>query len=176
MAFETGSAAWLLEDDREVVRLRDGSVVHLRKIRPDDTDRLRRMFFRLSPDTVYRRFLSPVHRPPASALRYLASVDHADREAIVALASGEIVGVARFDRVAPDAAEVAVVVEDARQGKGLGRILLDRISRAAAERGISHLTATMLSQNDVAVSMARSVPGTVFSSDGSQTRARIPIA
>ncbi len=85
-----------------------------RQIEPDDVDRLERMFFRLSPETVYRRFFSPVARPRRSVLEHLATVDHWDRDAVVAVVDDEIIAVARYDRAKDrvDAAEIAVVVED----------------------------------------------------------------
>ena len=83
----------------------------------------------------YRRFFSPVNHLTESQLDYLTLVDHHDHEAIVALASGEIRGVARYVRPEPDSprAEVAVVVEDSWQGRGLGTELLDHVG-AAPER------------------------------------------
>src|SRR3954469_24169433 len=96
--------------------------VATRPVRPDDEQRLVRMWPRLSPDTIYRRFHSPLHRLPMATVRHLVQVDHALREAIVAEIGGEVVGVARYDRSPddPSAAEFAVVVEDAWQGLGLG--------------------------------------------------------
>jgi hypothetical protein len=83
----------------------------IRSIKDTDLDALRRLFFRLSPETIYRRFFTLYSRPPEEALRHLCFVDHHDRVAFVADVDGDLVGVARFDRVpGTTEAEVAVVV------------------------------------------------------------------
>jgi GNAT superfamily N-acetyltransferase len=158
------------------VTLRDGRVAHLRPIRPDDAVRLRRMFDRLSADTVYLRFFSPVRRPSEDALRYLASVDHRDRLAVVAESADEIVGVARCDRTPDDdRAEVAVVVEDAWQGRGLARLLLGRLGAEARLRGIVELVATVLPENRVALDLAATSLGAVLTSEDGVVAVRIPL-
>jgi RimJ/RimL family protein N-acetyltransferase len=75
-------------------------------------------------------------------------VDHHDREALVAWAQDEIVGVARFERLDdPTAAEVAFVVADRSQHRGLGTALLEALARRAGEEGIDHLEADALLEN-----------------------------
>lgn len=135
----------------------EGHSVVARPIRPDDTERLERLFFRLSPDTVYRRFFQPVHRPSPGMLGYLTGVDHDQREAIVAVADDEIIGVARYDRHRddPTVAEVAVVVEDAWHHQGVASFLMNRLSRLAAERGVTSFDAAVLAENRPALSLAR---------------------
>src|SRR5204863_10118088 len=107
-------------------------VLSVREITLDDVDRLRRMFSRLSPDTVYRRFFSPVNEPRRSALVWLAAVDHDSRDALVALDGDEIVAVARYDsRPGARTAEIAVTVEDAWQHRGIGGRLTKRLAGRA---------------------------------------------
>jgi GNAT superfamily N-acetyltransferase len=123
------------------VELRDGSRVRIRQCRRTDRDLLVRGFERLSPESRYRRFLTPMHELDARTLRYMTDVDHHDHEAMVALdKSGEGVGDARYvrDNAQPDTAEVAVTVVDGWQGRGLGTLLLEAIS-ARARRGRPHL-------------------------------------
>lgn len=124
-----------------------------------DAEALRRMFFRLSPDTVYKRFFRPVKEPNARVLQYLVSVDHRDREALVAEADGEIIAVARYDRSRerPVEAEVAIVVEDEWQRRGLGHRLMRRLAAVAVERGIEAFTADVLGGNRDAVHLVRSL-------------------
>jgi len=123
--------------------------VEVRALEAGDVDRLRRLFFRLSPRTVYLRFFAPIHRPSESMLRYLAAVDHDRREAFAAIVDGEIIGVARYDRAADDPAqaEVAVVVQDDWQGHGVGPMLLDALARAAHRHGVRTFTASVLGEN-----------------------------
>ncbi len=81
---------------RTTMRVGD-QMLTVREISLDDVDRLQRMFARLSPDTVYHRFFSPIVEPRRSALVWLTAVDHTSRDALVALDGDEIVAVARYD-------------------------------------------------------------------------------
>jgi GNAT superfamily N-acetyltransferase len=142
--------------------------VATRPIEPDDEGRLVRLWPRLSPDTVYRRFHSPLHRLPRAEVHRLVDVDHDRREALVALVGGEVVGVARYDRWPddPSRAEFAVLVEDAWQGSGLGRQLLVELTALAARRGVATLTATVQADNDRMVWLIRRLlPGSAFAVD-----------
>ena len=139
--------------------------VATRPVRPDDEARFRRLWPRLSRETVYRRFHSPLHDLPAATVRRLVVVDHDLREAVVAEVGDEVVGVARYDRSSadPSAAEFAVVVEDAWQGVGLGRQLIVELLRLAAERGVRTFTATVQADNDRMVGLIRRLlPGSTF--------------
>jgi GNAT superfamily N-acetyltransferase len=130
--------------------LRDGSRVHIRQARRTDRDLLAGGFEHLSPESRYRRFLTPMHELDERTLRYLTDLDHRDHEAMFALdESGEGVGVARYVRSAarPDTAEVAVAVVDSWQGRGLGTLLLQAISARARDEGVRTLTALMLASN-----------------------------
>ena len=130
------------------VVLADGGTVHLRPIRPDDADGLRAFHSRLSPDTVYNRFFTLVRTLPAREVERFTTVDHDDRVAVVAVLRHDIVGVCRYDRFPGTAdAEVAVVVEDAHQGRGLGVLLLEHVEAAARERGIERFVADVLPSN-----------------------------
>jgi GNAT superfamily N-acetyltransferase len=131
--------------------------VPIRPVRPADARLLCRLWPRLSPETVYRRFHAPLQRPPAGALPHLVQVDHALREAVVAVVGGEIVGVARYDRspADPAVAEVAVVVEDAWQGVGVGRQLLRELTVLAGGRGVTALTADVQPDNARVLALAR---------------------
>lgn len=141
----------------EVALLDDGTPVCFRAIRPDDATRLERLFYRLSPQSLYLRFFSPVPRPKASMIQRLVNVDYIDRLALVAEADDEIVAVARYDRLAavapaaigvdPGDAEAAVIVEDAWQGRGIATRLLWRLSAAAVARGVTTFTASVLGDN-----------------------------
>ncbi|OLE80711.1 MAG: hypothetical protein AUG06_03725 [Actinobacteria bacterium 13_1_20CM_2_65_11] len=129
-----------------------GRRVWLRLLEPGDADLIRSFFWRLSSETIYRRFLSPI-KPPANALvKRLVDVDHRDREALIALDERGIVGVARYG-TAGSIHEVAVVVADEWQGRGLGRLLLRRLAHIARARGIASFHATILGDNRCAQSL-----------------------
>jgi RimJ/RimL family protein N-acetyltransferase len=133
-----------------------------RPIQADDVDRLRRLFFRLSPETILLRFFQPVRSPSERMLHHFAEVDHDAREAIVAMDGDEIIAVARYDRSSDGAhAEVAILVEDAWQGRGLGKRLLRRLTAGALEHGVTTMTATVLGENRRALHLAHSVAPTM---------------
>src|SRR3954453_22374464 len=131
--------------------------VAARPVRPDDEQRFERLWPRLSPDTVYRRFHSPLRTLPDETVHHLVDVDHGRREAVVATVGDEVVGVARYDRTPddPSVAEVAVLVEDAWQGVGLGRQLISALADLARGRGVRTVTATVQSDNDRMVWLIR---------------------
>jgi GNAT superfamily N-acetyltransferase len=142
--------------------------VATRPVQPEDQILFCRMWPRLSRETVYRRFHSPIRSLPAETVHRLVTVDHDRREALVALVGGEVVGVARYDRspADPAAAEFAVVVEDAWQGMGLGRQLLVELTGMAARRGVRTLTATVQADNDRMLALIRRLlPGSTFTPD-----------
>ena len=130
----------------------------MRPIGPADAGRLRRMFDRLSPLSVYYRFFAPIRRPRPGVVEHLVAVDHERREALVALVDDEIVAVARYeggDR-GPDA-ELAVTVEDAWQRRGLGALLSARLAGLARLRGFTAFTATVLGENRAALALMRTI-------------------
>jgi GNAT superfamily N-acetyltransferase len=134
--------------DMAAAVLRDGTEVELRTMQPADADALVRFHATLSDDTTLGRFFV-VHRElTAQELHRFTHVDHRDREALVAVSDGEILGVARFDRL-PDrtAAEVAFVVSDSWRGRGLGSVLFQRLVRLARTRGVDHFRAEVLATN-----------------------------
>jgi RimJ/RimL family protein N-acetyltransferase len=156
----------------------DPATVVCRPIRPDDAARLVRMFPRLSAETLYRRFFSPVVQPDLKRIRYLCEVDHDRREALVALVGDEVIGVARYDRAPDDPrqAEVAVLVEDAWQGHGVGRFLMQRLGERALAQGVTRFSADVLASNEAPVKLARAVAPLVEVSfaDG-ETHLAIPL-
>lgn len=132
----------------------DGTALTVRPIAITDPARLERLFTRLSPRSVQLRFFSPVTRPPRAALLRLADVDHARRDALVALDGDEIVGVARYDaRPGATDAEIAVTIEDAWQRRGLGSLLAGRLAKVARRRGYERFLATMLPDNRAALGL-----------------------
>jgi RimJ/RimL family protein N-acetyltransferase len=132
-------------------RLRDGEQILVRPIRPDDREELAAGMRRLSPESRYRRFLTPTNELSASELSYLTEVDHHDHEALVALEPDSLhgIGVARFvrSRQDPELAEVAVAVADSWQNRGVATALLGRLTQRAREEGVHRFSAEILADN-----------------------------
>ena len=140
---------------RELVRtitLKDGFSARLRPIRPDDEPRLVDLYERLSRRTAYQRFFTVLRRLPSDWYHFFANVDYVRRLALVVeretVAGVQLIGVGRYEPAEePDTAEVAFVVEDGWQGRGLGGILLEAVLGAADARGIRRFRAYVQADN-----------------------------
>ena len=136
--------------DRDVT-LRDGARVRMRPIRPDDEPRLVALYEHLSQDTRYQRFFSVMRRLPPDWAHFLANVDYQRRFALVAEAPGDadtLIAVARYEPGdEPDTVEVALVVQDAWQGRGLGTVLFRELLDAAEANGLRRFRAWVLADN-----------------------------
>lgn len=135
------------------LRLTDGTVVTLRPFRPGDRRLLVAGFARMSPESRYRRFLTPVPRLTDSMLAFLTSVDGPDHRAwgaVVDEPGGEVgAGVVRWVRTRADqrVADLAVTVIDDYQGRGLGGLLLDAAVLDAFAFGVDRFEGTVLADN-----------------------------
>ena len=157
------------------VSLRDGTLIRLRPIVPEDKASLVDGFRRLSPESRYRRFMAPIARLSDEQLAFLTEVDYRDHFAWIALSLDQAgtpsVGVARYvrDPADPEVAEAAVTVVDDHQGRGLGTLLLQALGAVALEHGIRRFRGYALEENrpirDLLESMgaatAHEAPGTL---------------
>lgn len=122
------------------IELADGSRVLLRLLQPEDKDLVRAAFARLSDESRWRRFMSPVNELSDEDLAYLTEVDHHRHEAVVALdaEAGDVLGIGRWVRRPGEreAAELAVAVIDDWQRRGLGTQLVAALNDRARDEGI----------------------------------------
>jgi RimJ/RimL family protein N-acetyltransferase len=125
--------------------------VLVRPIEPADRDALATAFAALSADSRMRRFLGPKLELSERELTYLTEIDHVTHEALVAVADGgAIVGVARYAAWPSDsreAAELAFVVVDSWQRRGVGSVLAAQVIARARASGFERLTATTFGDN-----------------------------
>jgi acyl-CoA synthetase (NDP forming)/GNAT superfamily N-acetyltransferase len=129
------------------VLLRDGRTAHIRPIQPEDHDVFVEFYSRVSDQSKYFRFFSPMPRLSERDLARFLNVDHVDRVAFVLTLQGRIIAVGRYDVVRPGEAEVAFLVEDQHQGRGIGQLLLEHLAQAGRERGVDRFVADVLPDN-----------------------------
>lgn len=130
----------------------DGTRVRIRAIRGDDASRLMALHARLSVQTIYQRFFTVIKRLPADWAHRLATVDHVGREALVVEHGPPedtvLIAVGRYEPTGdPGTVEVAFVVEDRWQGKGIGTALFRELLRVADSHGIRRFRAFVLADN-----------------------------
>lgn len=135
------------------VSAKDGSALVMRPLRVTDEAKLTDLFYRLSDETIYRRWMTALKRMPHRDVLYYLDVDYQTNMALVLETKverrePEIVGIARYhvDR-ATNFAEVAFVVRDDWQGRGLGTLLLQHLMHIARDRGLTGFTASVLATN-----------------------------
>jgi nucleotide-binding universal stress UspA family protein/GNAT superfamily N-acetyltransferase len=161
------------------VKLRDGSRVQLRQVRPEDKPLVADAFARLSEGSRYRRFFRDVSRLTPKTLAYLTEVDHVDHEAIIAIepSGGHALGVARYVRLRddPEAAEVAFAVVDDWHGWGLGRALLTHLTRRARDEGVRRFVALVQYDNQEAVKLLKGVGGVEHRAEGPEVELLIEL-
>lgn len=125
-----------------------------------DGDAVTRLFGRLSPESVYRRFFSPAVKPEQLRAS-LARLDHHDREAVAAVEGGEVIGVAQYARSGGSRlADLAIVIADGWQRQGLGTRLLTALSERAVAEGIDGFAVDIQGDNYAALKLFKRVaPG-----------------
>ncbi|MFJ3769631.1 GNAT family N-acetyltransferase [Streptomyces sp. NPDC090082] len=138
------------------VVLRDGGTARVRPITTDDADRLVSFYEQVSDESKYYRFFAPYPRLSAKDVHRFTHHDFVDRVGLAATVGGEFIATVRYDRIdarglpasAPaDEAEVAFLVQDAHQGRGVASALLEHIAAVARERGIRRFAAEVLPAN-----------------------------
>jgi len=145
----------LVDRSADVV-VSDGGTVHLRPIRPEDADRLVEFHAGLSVRTRYLRYFSAYPRIPERDLYRFSHVDHRDREALIVELGDKIIAVGRYERLAgTQEAEVAFVVADEHQGRGIGSVLLEHLAAAASESQITRFQAIVLAENHAMIRVFR---------------------
>ncbi|MEI6217664.1 MAG: GNAT family N-acetyltransferase, partial [bacterium] len=132
--------------------LDDGTPINFRSIHPTDEARFRELFYALSQATVYYRFMSHMTKLSRKQVQDFIYIDHRTDVAIVGTvpeAHGEdIVAIGRYylDQTT-NYAEVAFVVRDTWQNRGIGAFLLGALINIAKRQGIRGFTAEVLREN-----------------------------
>ncbi|MEV7084363.1 GNAT family N-acetyltransferase [Streptomyces sp. NPDC093085] len=146
------------------VVLRDGSTARIRPITPADAGRLVSFYEQVSDESKYYRFFAPYPRLSDRDVHRFTHHDYVDRVGLAATVGGEFIATVRYDRTdghgraasAPaDEAEVAFLVQDAHQGRGVASALLEHIAAVARERGIRRFSAEVLPANSKMIKVFR---------------------
>jgi RimJ/RimL family protein N-acetyltransferase len=132
-------------------RLRDGREVKIRALRPDDKDDMLAAIGRTGTQSLQRRFFVVKRGFSDKEIAFFMNIDFANHVALVALGEEEgrsvIIGGGRYVVTQPGQAEIAFVVIDAYQGKGLGTLLMRHLSIVARKAGLKELIAEVLPEN-----------------------------
>ncbi|MGW7412274.1 bifunctional acetate--CoA ligase family protein/GNAT family N-acetyltransferase [Streptomyces sp. NPDC054863] len=158
MAMAAGDQDHVYPDHWEAdVVLRDGGTARIRPITTEDAERLVSFYEQVSDESKYYRFFAPYPRLSAKDVHRFTHHDYVDRVGLAATVGGEFIATVRYDRInadglpasGPDAdqAEVAFLVQDAHQGRGVASALLEHIGAVARERGIRRFVAEVLPAN-----------------------------
>ncbi|WP_328886633.1 bifunctional acetate--CoA ligase family protein/GNAT family N-acetyltransferase [Streptomyces sp. NBC_00316] len=146
------------------VVLRDGGTARIRPITTDDAERLVSFYEQVSDESKYYRFFAPYPRLSAKDVHRFTHHDYVDRVGLAVTVGGEFIATVRYDRIdasgrpasAPaDEAEVAFLVQDAHQGRGVASALLEHIAAVARERGIRRFAAEVLPANNKMIKVFR---------------------
>ena len=128
--------------------LSSGETVYIRPMTPDDAPRLQAFHTRQSPESIYRRFFTPKPSMSDSLAEYFTSIKPGDRATLAVESGDDLWGWASYERwKGRDDAEVAFMVDDEQQGKGIATLLLEHLAAIARSHGIKRFTAETLADN-----------------------------
>ncbi|GAA2795246.1 GNAT family N-acetyltransferase [Kitasatospora sp. CM 4170] len=137
------------------ILLRDGGTARIRPITPDDAGRLVEFYEQVSDQSKYFRFFAPYPRLSDKDVRRFTHHDFVNRVGLAVVIRDRFIATVRYDRIDAEGrpsetgtdAEVAFLVQDAHQGRGVASALLEHIAAVAQERGIRRFQAEVLPEN-----------------------------
>ena len=160
--------------------LRHRNDVHVRPIRPEDEDRLRRFFAEVTPDDLRQRYFSPVKHISQAFIARLTQIDYA--RVIVLLAvdgNDEVLGIAQIHADPElDTGEYAILLRSNLKGQGLGWALMQQLILQARRFGLQHISGQVLRENTSMLDMCRQLGFSVRSDpeDASVSLVELPVA
>lgn len=137
------------------ILLRDGGTARIRPITPADAGRLVEFYEQVSDQSKYFRFFAPYPKLSEKDVRRFTHHDFVNRVALAVVVRDRFIATVRYDRIDAEGrpsdsgtdAEVAFLVQDAHQGRGVASALLEHIAAVAQERGIRRFQAEVLPEN-----------------------------
>lgn len=154
-----------------------GARFSIRGATPTDGEALCEMFSRASTETIYRSFHTPYPKVPEWMLTLMLDGDHPGKEILVAVADEEIVGHAMYVVLGDSSeAEMAIIVEDGCQSKGMGKSLLSELAKRARFGGVETFTAEVLLENRRMLGLAAAMfAGTRYTMRDGEWHVRMPL-
>ena len=137
-------------------KLKDGTAVTIRAIRPDDKKRIVEAFKNLESESVYTRFFQHKSGLTDAELKIVTEVDFENTVALVVTIPADggeetIIGAGRYILYEPPnvqrSAEIAFTVEEDYQGRGIAGRILRHLIHIAREKGVSQFEADVLAEN-----------------------------
>ncbi len=147
----------------------DGGLVHIRPAVPADQAALIALDHRASDRSIYYRFFTVSRHAADTYVDRLLRPSSADHRALVALIGGDIVGVASFERLTDTSAEIAVLIDDQAQHKGIGTLLIEHLADVARQRGVTRFIADVLAANRAMIDVIRGLGFAVASRTEDET-------
>jgi GNAT superfamily N-acetyltransferase len=136
-------------EEARIVRLASGVELRVRPVRLSDEEALQDLFYRLTDESTYRRFMTFKKAHPREEMQALVNLDYEQSVGVLAVdGDDQIVGMARYD-VDPktNLGDIAFVVRDEWQGKGVGKVLMQRMAEIGRARGLAGFMADVLAEN-----------------------------
>ena len=151
-----------VEEYSAIEALRDGCRVEIRALRPDDRADLIAAVDRTSDRSLYRRFFGLKRSFTDQEAAFFVNVDFVNHVALIALIDEDdgrsvIAGGGRYIVVQPGQAEVAFIVVDEYQGRGIGRALMRHLASIARVAGLQTLIAEVQPENTPCYNCSRRV-------------------
>ncbi|MEM2843641.1 MAG: GNAT family N-acetyltransferase [Candidatus Bathyarchaeia archaeon] len=140
------------EELEKFITLKDGSQILLRPIKPSDATMKQHFFYSLSKETIYKRYFGQLKAMPIKRIWPYVIIDYENEMVIVASAMENgletIVGIGSYVKIpGTKTAEVALVVRDDWQNKGLGTVLLNYLIEIGKNKEIENFTAWVFTEN-----------------------------
>ncbi|MGH3086946.1 MAG: GNAT family N-acetyltransferase [Rubrobacteraceae bacterium] len=162
---------------KETIRPKNDGALNIRRPSANDREKLRDMFDRLSEKSIHHRFHMPYPSVPEWMAVHLSKANRPGEGSLVAVAEGEIIAHAMYVVESLGEAEMAVMVEDRWQSRGVGKLLLFHLALEAKRRGVETFTAVVLGENRRMLGLLDTVFANVeYVAGGGAYKVRVPLS
>src|SRR6266496_1841103 len=135
----------------------DGGLVHIRPVGSDDRKALLALNERVSDQSIFYRFFTLSRHAADDYVERLLRPARVEHQVLVALVGDEVVGVAAFERLSRDSAEIALLIDDHEQHEGIGTLLIEHLAGIGRRYRIQRFVAEVLAENAAMIRVVRSL-------------------